>query len=435
MKKTILITAALLIIICLRLDAKPDLGVSFNFFYNSLRPYGEWVRLDNNIDVWRPHGIHSNWRPYSLGRWNWTDNGWYWDSDEPYGWATYHYGRWYNDDYYGWIWIPDYEWAPSWVEWRYDDDYIGWAPLPPYASFHMDFGIRFSMDWHSRHNYWNFVGYNRFCDRRMNNFLLDERRVERIFGRTKYRTNYYSDRDRIVNGGIDRSFIERKAGYRIAQRDISRVDNFRDFERSRSNRGDRIIDYRPSERDLENSRTERFDIKRGESRSSLNRDKIEVFRDRQRDNNAGVERSIPSRRDEPRANTEREQTRREDIRQPSTSPNRDNRSRETLRPNDNQRNSGQNYSRPERNVQQERSIQPRREVREQNNIRQAQPQREPQRVERPQQRTERAERPQQQQRSDRVERPQQRTERAERPSSGSERKVERENNKSDERRR
>ena len=165
---------------------------------------------------------------------------------------------------------------------------------------------------------------------------------------------------------------------------------------------------------VENNRTaERIDIKRGESRSSLNRDKIEVFRDRQRDNNAGVERTTPSRRDEVRANTERVQTRREDLRQPNTSTNRDSRSRETLRQNNNQRNSGQNYNRPdrssERKVQTERSVQPRQEARAQNNSRPSQPQR--------------------------VERPQQRTERAIRPSSGSERKAEKENNKSDERRR
>jgi uncharacterized protein YraI len=34
-------------------------------------------------------------RPYTVGRWVFTDRyGWMWASSEPFGWATYHYGRW-----------------------------------------------------------------------------------------------------------------------------------------------------------------------------------------------------------------------------------------------------------------------------------------------------------------------------------------------------
>jgi len=33
-------------------------------------------------------------RRYSNGRWQRTDAGWYWSSEEPWAWATYHYGRW-----------------------------------------------------------------------------------------------------------------------------------------------------------------------------------------------------------------------------------------------------------------------------------------------------------------------------------------------------
>jgi len=298
MKKTILLTTALIIFMSIKLDARPNLGISFNFFYSSLRPYGEWIQLDNDLVVWHPNGVAHNWRPYSIGRWSWTSDGWYWDSYEPFGWATYHYGRWYDDDYYGWIWIPDYEWGPSWVEWRYDDDYIGWAPLPPYASFNMNFGIHFSIGWHSHYNYWNFVGYNRFYDRRVYNYFLDERRCENIFARTKYRTNYYSDRDRIINGGIDRSFIERRGGYRIAERKISSVDNYRDFERNRQARNDRVIAYRPSDREVENSRTtDRFDFKRGENGSTLERDKIRTPLTREDGRSVNSDRTVEGNRD------------------------------------------------------------------------------------------------------------------------------------------
>ena len=114
------------------LNAVPsDAGMQFRFFYSSLASHGEWIEVESGIRVWRPYNISHLWRPYLVGRWAWTDDGWYWMSSEPFGWITYHYGRWYDDEYYGWVWIPDDVWAPAWVEWRYDDEYIGWAPLPP----------------------------------------------------------------------------------------------------------------------------------------------------------------------------------------------------------------------------------------------------------------------------------------------------------------
>lgn len=280
--KRLLIALIFVLAIGLDLQAKPapvSLNVSFGVFYNSLRPYGEWIEIDADIFAWRPHSIGRHWRPYSEGRWSWTSYGWYWDSFEPYGWATYHYGRWYYDDYYGWIWLPDYEWGPSWVEWRYDDDYIGWAPLPPYAQFRANSGIYFSINWHSHYDYWNFVSVRRFCDYRVAHYLVDYRHNKMIFERTKYRNNYFMDRDRIVNGGVDRSFIERKSGYRITQRDIRETNDFGNYERTRGSRGNELYAYKPSERDINSSRNiDRAEIKRGENRSSLDRDKITINR-------------------------------------------------------------------------------------------------------------------------------------------------------------
>jgi hypothetical protein len=63
-----------------------------------------------------------------------------WVSDEPWGWATYHYGRWANVDGTGWVWVPGYQWAPAWVSWRYGGGYAGWAPLPPATFVGVEFG-------------------------------------------------------------------------------------------------------------------------------------------------------------------------------------------------------------------------------------------------------------------------------------------------------
>ena len=72
-----------------------------------------------------------NWRPYADGYWAYTDVGWTWVSNEDFGWATYHYGRWARLRDHGWVWVPGREWGPAWVSWRTGGDYVGWAPLPP----------------------------------------------------------------------------------------------------------------------------------------------------------------------------------------------------------------------------------------------------------------------------------------------------------------
>ena len=66
------------------------------------------------------------WAPYTRnGHWVYANVGWTWVSDEPWGWATYHYGRWVNLDGTGWCWVPGYTWAPAWVSWRYGGGYCG----------------------------------------------------------------------------------------------------------------------------------------------------------------------------------------------------------------------------------------------------------------------------------------------------------------------
>lgn len=103
-------------------------------FHDALAPHGSWFQLPEWGWVWRPKEAATNaeWRPYlDGGRWVWSDHGWYWESDYPWGWAGFHYGRWLQLEKIGWVWFPDTVWAPSWVTWRYDDNNVGWAPLPP----------------------------------------------------------------------------------------------------------------------------------------------------------------------------------------------------------------------------------------------------------------------------------------------------------------
>ena len=106
---------------------------SYDTFYRKLEPYGGWRETTDYGYVWQPEQAQRSrdWRPYTDGRWAYTDAGWTWVSDEPFGWATYHYGRWTRLRGVGWVWVPGDEWAPAWVSWRKSDRHLGWAPLPP----------------------------------------------------------------------------------------------------------------------------------------------------------------------------------------------------------------------------------------------------------------------------------------------------------------
>jgi hypothetical protein len=127
------------------LQTDSDSEGNYDIFYDRLAPDGQWLNDDQYGYVWQPNVAVSttSWRPYSDGHWVWTDRGWFWQSNENFGWATYHYGRWVLIDGSGWVWVPGRHWAPAWVSWRHtdNDDYVGWAPLPPESSFSTSVGI------------------------------------------------------------------------------------------------------------------------------------------------------------------------------------------------------------------------------------------------------------------------------------------------------
>jgi len=100
-------------------------------FYDALTPYGTWVDYGEYGPVWYPTGVAGDWRPYLDGRWVPSPEGWVFETGEPWGWATYHYGNWFPTTEYGWVWSPGSTWYPSTVAWRTSDEYVGWAPIPP----------------------------------------------------------------------------------------------------------------------------------------------------------------------------------------------------------------------------------------------------------------------------------------------------------------
>ena len=135
-KKSGLVTglALLLLLALIAAPATPARAASEDvaMFYDALSAYGTWVDYGNYGPVWYPtQGVTQNWRPYVDGRWVPTDDGWVFETGEPWGWATYHWGNWMPTTEYGWVWSPGSTWYPSTAAWRTNDDYVGWAPIPP----------------------------------------------------------------------------------------------------------------------------------------------------------------------------------------------------------------------------------------------------------------------------------------------------------------
>ena len=100
-------------------------------FEQGLSPYGRWVDTPEYGRVWVPSETAPDWQPYSDGRWVDTEWGWSFASSVPWGWATYHYGRWGFGLGVGWFWVPGFVWAPAWVSWRYSPGFVCWAPFAP----------------------------------------------------------------------------------------------------------------------------------------------------------------------------------------------------------------------------------------------------------------------------------------------------------------
>ena len=100
-------------------------------FQQSLSPYGRWVDTAEYGRVWVPYESDPDWQPYTDGYWVDTAWGWSFAPTVPWGWATFHYGRWGFGLGLGWFWVPGFVWSPAWVSWRYSPGFVCWSPFAP----------------------------------------------------------------------------------------------------------------------------------------------------------------------------------------------------------------------------------------------------------------------------------------------------------------
>ncbi len=217
-------------------DDEGAVSADYETFYDRLEPEGDWIETSTYGYVWQPNVAtrSRSWRPYTDGRWVYTDAGWTWISEERFGWATYHYGRWTRIRNVGWVWVPGNQWAPAWVSWRASDDYVGWAPLPPEARFERGSGIHGWAD-----SYYD-IGPEQYCfvptvslgEQRIEQVVLPAEQNITIVNRTTNVTNITYNNTVIVNNGpnydqvrtrsrrpIERLKLERQTNINVATTD------------------------------------------------------------------------------------------------------------------------------------------------------------------------------------------------------------------------
>ena len=210
-----------------------EVMASYQTFYDELAPYGQWVTDAQYGDVWVPNA-EAGFRPYATnGHWAMTEYGNMWLSDDPYGWAVYHYGRWTYNSYYGWVWIPGHEWAPAWVSWRSGGGYYGWAPMGP--------GYEAGGSYAYPDNYWVFVGPGDLY--RPNPYsYYDYNRNYYFIQHTGYMHEMYEGGGARYNYGPRSEMIERETHQPVQVYHVSNSGR----ERGTSVNGNTVSIYRPT---------------------------------------------------------------------------------------------------------------------------------------------------------------------------------------------
>lgn len=219
--------------------------VSFQTFYDDLADDGEWIiitkeEIENELNdgegqsfssyyqdkdglvyIWKPAVNGDDWRPYMNGKWVYTTNGWMWASNYKWGWACYHYGRWWKSKSYGWVWMPGYVWAPAWVKWRITGNHVGWIPLSPKAKWRGEEGISTATyKYESPNENWVFMDKSKFIDEVDKSNVMHVRENSGLIKYSESVLDMKLENGKVTVKGPDVSDIERKTGKTIKPREI-----------------------------------------------------------------------------------------------------------------------------------------------------------------------------------------------------------------------
>jgi len=196
----------------------PPATPTIDYFQAHLTPYGQWVDVPGVGTAWVPAAANDPmWRPYmNAGHWQFTDAGWFWQSDYPWGDMAFHYGRWIKNEFTGgrWGWVPGYDWAPSWVSWREGSGGMGWAPLPWGVEFRVGLGLYWhgavvveGVDFGLGYNSFVFVGSDHFWGGNYNVYVYDQERSRVFYEHSTFHAGYKMDGGHFVAEGLGRDRI------------------------------------------------------------------------------------------------------------------------------------------------------------------------------------------------------------------------------------
>jgi hypothetical protein len=217
-------------------------------FQKDLNAYGQWYTIEDYGRCWRPYVAQNNplWRPYcDRGRWVYTDCGWYWLSEYPWGAITFHYGRWFHHARLGWLWWPHRQWGPAWVVWRRTPLYGGWAPLPPFTAVstrsglvHHRLSVEPEYDFDLRPSEYVFAPFRFFMEPNVASQCVSTREVRNLYAQSVVMHRYYVRSDGVVvNEGFAREQVA------LHTRNAVKMLSIRDYEED--------VDYLRSEQILQ----------------------------------------------------------------------------------------------------------------------------------------------------------------------------------------
>ncbi len=239
--------------------SEPPTQVTYNYFYESLSPYGSWVELPSYGWCWQPTCavVDMSWRPYCHGgRWVYSNCGWYWASDYSWGWAPFHYGRWYHHGTCGWVWTPGYTWSPAWVSWGWSGSYCGWAPLPPAAGWEVGIGLTYHgsvagvyCGFGLSAFHWNYVSCHDMHHPNPHHYAVPRHEVNKVYSHATVINNIAIQNNTVVNHGIAPekiTAVSRREIPKVQLQDIrpTQVSSTRPDQLDRS--GTKLAVYRPS---------------------------------------------------------------------------------------------------------------------------------------------------------------------------------------------
>jgi hypothetical protein len=191
---------------------------TMDYFQAHLMPYGQWIDVPGIGAAWVPAEANNlAWRPYmDAGHWQFTDAGWFWQSDYTWGDMAFHYGRWIHNEFTGgrWAWVPGYDWAPSWVSWREGAGGMGWAPLPWGVEFRVGLGLYWhgaavveGVDFGLGFDAFVFVGPDHFWDGDYHRYAFDRERSRVFYEHSQFHAGYRMQGGHLMAEGLGRDHI------------------------------------------------------------------------------------------------------------------------------------------------------------------------------------------------------------------------------------